>query len=179
MKARSSEDDARRAAEIERMVLEFSVPSVPEITATALIAEMRDDQRTNPYVLVDVRTDDERKVSAIPGSISSAKYEADFDVSYRDKRVVAYCTIGYRSGKYVEKLIKDKGVDAYNLRGSVLSWTHAGGELVTGGGDGKVEPTTRVHTFGKKWDLARSGYDSVWFNMPAVSYVKNMLFRRR
>ena len=178
MKARSSEDDARRAAEIERMVLEFSVPSVPEITATALIAEMRDDQRTNPYVLVDVRTDDERKVSAIPGSISSAKYEADFDASYRDKRVVAYCTIGYRSGKYVEKLIKDKGVDAYNLRGSVLSWTHAGGELVTGG-DGKVEPTTRVHTFGKKWDLARSGYDSVWFNMPVVSYVKNLLFRRR
>ena len=81
MMSRSSED-ARRAAEIERMVLEFSVPSVPEITAEALIAEMRDDQRTNPYVLVDVRTDDERKVSAIPGSISSAKYEADFDASY-------------------------------------------------------------------------------------------------
>ena len=58
MYSRSSEDDARRAAEIERMVLEFYVTSVPEITATALIAEMRDDQRTNPYVLVDVRTDD-------------------------------------------------------------------------------------------------------------------------
>ena len=114
---KASDDDARRAAEIERMVLEFSVPSVPEITATALIAEMRDDQRTNPYVLVDVRTDDERKVSAIRGSISHSKYEADFDASYRDKRVVAYCTIGYRSGKYVEKLIKDKGVERITCGG--------------------------------------------------------------
>ena len=177
-----SPEDARRAAEIERMVAEFSSPSVPEITADALMAEMLDAGTGNkPYVLVDVRTADERAVSSIPGSVSSADYESNFDAKYRDERVVAYCTIGYRSGKYVEKLIEEKGVDAYNLRGSVLAWTHAGGELVDGGGSGggSGAPTTRVHTFGKKWALARSGYDSVWFNVPVVSYVKNLLFRRR
>ena len=173
-----SPEDARRAAEIERMVAEFSSPSVPEITADALMAEMLDAGTGNkPYVLVDVRTADERAVSSIPGSVSSAEYESDFDAKYCDERVVAYCTIGYRSGKYVEKLIEEKGVDAYNLRGSVLAWTHAGGELVDGGGSGA--PTTRVHTFGKKWALARSGYDSVWFNVPVVSYVNNLLFKRR
>jgi len=173
-----SPEDARRAAEIERMVAEFSSPSVPEITAEALMAEMRASSGTGnpPYVLVDVRTPDERVVSSIPGSISTVEYESDFDAKYRDERVVAYCTIGYRSGKYVEKLTREKGVDAYNLRGSVLAWTHAGGELVEGG---TGEKTTRVHTFGKKWALARSGYDSVWFNAPVVSYVKNLLFGRR
>ena len=170
--------NARRAAEIERMVAEFSSPSVPEITADALMAEMLDAGTGNkPYVLVDVRTADERAVSSIPGSVSSAEYESDFDAKYCDERVVAYCTIGYRSGKYVEKLIQEKGVDAYNLRGSVLAWTHAGGELAEDGGVGA--PTKRVHTFGKKWALAAGGYESVWFNAPVVSYVKNLLFRRR
>ena len=173
------DDDARRAAEVEAMVAEFSSPSVPEITAEALMAQMRDAGTGNPkpYVLVDVRTADERVVSAIPGSISSLEYESDFDAKYRHERVVAYCTIGYRSGKYVEKLIQEKGVDAYNLRGSVLAWTHAAGELAEDGGSGA--PTKRVHTFGKKWALAAGGYESVWFNAPVVSYVKNLLFRRR
>ena len=173
------DDDARRAAEVEAMVAEFSSPSVPEITAEALMAQMRDAGTGNPkpYVLVDVRTADERVVSAIPGSISSLEYESDFDAKYRHERVVAYCTIGYRSGKYVEKLIREKGVDAYNLRGSVLAWTHAAGELAEDGGSGA--PTKRVHTFGKKWALAAGGYESVWFNVPVVSYVKNLLFRRR
>mmetsp|Transcript_12644 Transcript_12644/g.53367 ORF Transcript_12644/g.53367 Transcript_12644/m.53367 type:complete len:89 (-) Transcript_12644:325-591(-) len=85
-----SPEDARRAAEIERMVAEFSSPSVPEITADALMAEMRDAGTGNePYVLVDVRTADERAVSSIPGSVSSAEYESDFDAKYRDERVVA------------------------------------------------------------------------------------------
>ena len=69
-----SPEDARRAAEIERMVAEFSSPSVPEITADALMAEMLDAGTGNkPYVLVDVRTADERAVSSIPGSVSSAE----------------------------------------------------------------------------------------------------------
>ena len=80
-------------------------------------------------VVVDVRTEAERAVSVIKGAVTKEQYEADVNGEYVGKKIVAYCTIGYRSGKYVEKLIKDKGVDAYNLRGSILAWTHAGGRF--------------------------------------------------
>jgi sodium/bile acid cotransporter 7 len=82
--------------------------------------------------------------------------------------VVAYCTIGYRSAQYVEKLRKEKNLDAYNLRGSVLAWTHAGGELET---TEERRATTDVHVFGKDWDLAPSEFDAVYFQAPALSYV--------
>ena len=68
-------------------------------------------------------------------------------------------------------MIKDKGVDAYNLRGSILAWTHAGGPLETADGT----PTNVVHTWGKAWALPRSDHVAVYFDPPAVAFVKKML----
>ena len=45
--------------------------------------------------------------------------------------VIAYCTIGVRSGFLVRSL-RRRGVNAVNMAGSILSWCHAGGELVDG-----------------------------------------------
>ena len=62
--------------------------------------------------------------------------------------MVAYCTIGMRSGLYTKEL-RERGIEAYNLMGSVLSWSHAGRDFE--GADG---PTRRVHVYGATWDLA-------------------------
>ena len=74
-----------------------------------------------------------------------------------DATIVAHCTIGYRSGKYVAKLQR-QGLDALNLKGSILSWVHAGQPVVTFEG----EETKRVHVYGQKWDLLPQGYKAVW-----------------
>jgi len=58
-----------------------------------------------------------------------------------------------KGGDECEALLREESFDAYNLTGSILSWTHIGGELVSGGGPGGGA-TKRVHTFGKNWDLA-------------------------
>ena len=128
---------------------------------------------SKPVVVVDVRTDAETRVSVIRGALTKRAFEARLDAGdFATHAVVAYCTIGYRSAQYVEKLRKEKDLDAYNLRGSVLAWTHAGGELET---PEERRATTDVHVFGKDWDLAPSEFDAVYFQAPALSYVAGLV----
>ena len=56
------------------------------------------DIKANPekYVLLDVRSEEERAVSTIPGSIHKAQFEED-TAKYADKEVVCFCTVGYIS----------------------------------------------------------------------------------
>ncbi|MCA9573435.1 MAG: tetratricopeptide repeat protein, partial [Myxococcales bacterium] len=81
--------------------------------------------------VVDVREPAEQAVSMIPGAIPATTFEAHPE-DYAGKEVVAYCTIGYRSGQWA-KAWRAKGVDVRNLKGSLLLWTHAGGALVHDG----------------------------------------------
>ena len=144
--------DTEKVATIEEMYAGYrsDFEGVPEIDA----AELKLLVDAGEVVLVDVRAPAEREVSIIPGAIS----EEAFDPSQAaGKTIVAYCTIGYRSGEWVEKQ-RAAGVEARNFKGSVLAWSHAGGRFVTPAG----EPTQRVHVYGKLWDLLRHDYQSVY-----------------
>lgn len=150
----STATDQEKRARIESMYDSFqlSLPADAEVSPSELSA-LQEEEAT---VLVDVRNDDERDVSIIPGAISKEEYEAKED-SFQSRPVVAYCTIGYRSGRYVETL-RERGVDAKNLRGSLLAWTHAGLPMVNGRG----EQVKRAHVYGADWDLLPEGFEAVW-----------------
>ena len=147
----AEQTDEQKLREIEKMCGKVSLPGVPELT----VDELRQLQSQEEIVLVDVRTPDEQVVSMIPGAITATDFE-DNRRSYEGATVVTYCTIGGRSGKYAKGLV-DAGVKAFNLRGAILAWTHAGGELVDTEG-----PTRRVHVHGRKFDLTADGYEPVW-----------------
>jgi sodium/bile acid cotransporter 7 len=146
--------DAERCAAIERMADDYekAYPDVPEMSPEELAEAMEDD---GP-VVVDGREPEEIAVSRIPGAIPLDELDREA-VKESGRRVVVYCTIGYRSGLCARDL-RDEGIDAWNLRGSILAWAHAGEPLVTPEG----EPTQRVHVYGPKWALAPSGYESVY-----------------
>lgn len=146
--------DAQKRSRIEAMGAEYqhAFPDVPEVATDELSQWLE----TGDVVLVDVRSEDERKVSGIPGAISKAAFEENED-AYADKTVVTYCTIGYRSGVYAETL-RAKGLDARNLRGSILSWVHDGKVVV----DPEGAETKRVHVYGPEWDLLPEGYTAIW-----------------
>lgn len=140
--------ERRRIAEMyEGYKADF--PGVPDITVEELL------QLDGDFVLVDVRSPRERTVSMIPGAISRRELEAD-PAAYEGRRVVTYCTVGYRSGIYAGEL-RRRGVDAVNLAGSLLAWTHAGQPLVDADG-----PTRRLHVYGPTWDLAADEYETTW-----------------
>lgn len=146
--------DEQKLARIHELYAEYrsSFKGLPEMTIEQLVSSPRDEESV---VLVDVRTEDERAVSVIPGSISQEEFEAR-PAELEGRKVVTYCTIGYRSGLYAETL-RRQGWDAYNLPGSILAWTHAGGALESEG-----EGTRRLHVFDSRWDLAAEGYEAVW-----------------
>ena len=151
MNSTASQDDRRRA--LEGMISQVGrrFPDVKTISAAAL----RERLPADDTVLVDVRSPAERAVSTMPGAITPEELEGRLD-ELGDCTVVAYCTVGARSSKYARRMGR-KGVPVLNLEGSLLAWTHAGGELTDG-----PSPTKRVHVFGPKWNLAADGYEGVW-----------------
>jgi len=145
--------DTERAAAVEAMYLDYQsdFADVPDVAAAALV-EWLDDPNT---ILVDVRKKKEREVSIIAGSITREDYESSPE-KYEGYRVVSYCTIGYRSGKYSEQLLSD-GVDAWNLAAGILGWVHAGEPV-----ESESEHTWRVHVYGRRWSLLPADYEPVW-----------------
>jgi sodium/bile acid cotransporter 7 len=120
------------------------------------VAQLRDLQAGDgKVVLVDVRTPEEQAVSMIPGAVTLQDFEANAS-DYEGATVVPYCTIGGRSGRMTEQLAA-RGWNACNLRGAILAWTHAGGDLVCADG-----PTRRVHVHDRKFALVADGYESVY-----------------
>lgn len=108
-------------------------------------------------LILDVRYEREWKVSMIPGAITLNEFEKN-PQSYLSKRIVTYCSLGYRSGVAASKL-KSRGFDVYNLYGGVLAWSHYPN---TGFVDSEGKPTNKVHVFGKDWDLLAKGYESIY-----------------
>ncbi|CAI7792053.1 unnamed protein product [Closterium sp. NIES-53] len=75
-------------------------------------------------VVVDTRTEEEVAVSMIPGgTLKQSDFERQMG-RFSDHQVVCYCTIGYRSGNYARMLRSHHSMQAANLRGSILAWTH-------------------------------------------------------
>ena len=147
-------DEEEKRTRISKMYEGYrsEFPEVEEISVEELLRALDEEA---PPIVVDVRTDEERAVSIIPGSISQQEFETRI-ADLEGRLIVTYCTIGYRSGLYADEL-RLRGWEVLNLKGSVLSWTHSGRTLESQG-----EPTRRVHVYGSKWDLAAADFEVVW-----------------
>jgi sodium/bile acid cotransporter 7 len=148
----AGQSERRQRIETLYTKLAEQFPMVAEIS----VQELMQLQREQSVVLVDVRSPKEQAVSMLPGAIPQATFEQERD-RLPDMPIVAYCTIGYRSGLFAQRL-QQQGVPVRNLRGSILAWTHAGGNLM----DASGQPTRKLHVYSKRWDLIASGYEAVW-----------------
>lgn len=129
----------------------------PVIKATELKAILED---TN-LVLIDIRQPPEQEVSMLPHALTTAEFAARYRQGIpKEKRLVVYCTIGYRSGKYAEELAK-QGIKAENLEGGVLMWSFIGGKFLMKDPKGEWIETTRIHVYDKEWNIVHPDYQAV------------------
>jgi len=92
----------------------------------------------------------------IPGAVTEEQFLGNIE-QYKNRIIIGYCTISYRSGKLAQELVNKQGITMYNLRGGLLAWVHDGGKIVNSKGE-----TKRIHVYGRKWNLAPSGFEAVW-----------------
>lgn len=148
-----SPSDTERFQRIMAMYADYrkDFAGIEEIEAAEALQRIADPG----VVFVDARDPEEQAVSMIPGAVTSAVYLAD-PGRYRDQRIIAYCTVGYRSGKLAAKMQR-KGITVVNLEGGLLAWVHAGGPLVRDN-----RPVEVLHVYGRKWDLAPQAIRTVY-----------------
>jgi rhodanese-related sulfurtransferase len=152
VEAMASLNNQHREEAIRQLYLNYKkcFPEVPEVSPKEAMKLIQEGQ----VVLVDVRPAVERSVSKLPGAITKVEFLNNLD-SYRGKTIIAYDTIGYRSGLFVEELRK-KGIDVANLQEGMLGWLYAGGKVY----DDKGE-TRRVHVYGSLWNYAPGSCETV------------------
>ena len=103
----------------------------------------------NVYLL-DTREKEEFEVSHLKNARNVGYIWFDMRKIYdipKDATVVVYCSVGYRSEKIGEKLIKHGFNNVYNLYGSVFEWQNEGNPLYKTNG----VQTTEIHTYNKSW----------------------------
>jgi rhodanese-related sulfurtransferase len=105
--------------------------SFPEVSTISALEIQRLQANSVPLLLIDVRLPEEQAVSMIQGAISLDEFEAAeangeysaHALAATETVLVPYCTIGYRSGTYAEKLKARGYKDVRNGEGVVM-WTH-------------------------------------------------------
>ena len=105
------------------------------------------------FVLFDVRTIEEYDTSHLDRSIrvdpmeNAAEFARKLE-SFGSKKSIFYCSVGFRSSAFVEKLI-GAGVDSsrvMNLRGGIFAWYNEGQAVYDSSG-----VTGRVHPYDPVW----------------------------
>ena len=127
----------------------------PEISSSEIREMQNSKEWANRYIVVDVRAKVESDVSVIPGAITKSEFEKNSQ-KHHGKVVIAYCTVGYRSGIYANQLTT-KGWEAYNYKGSILDWCKNQLPLVTPDGT----ETNRVHTYNSSYKVSE-GYEAIY-----------------
>ena len=141
----------------EKRINQLIDHSIPTLTVNELA------KNKNQYLLLDARELEEYKTSHIPGA-KHIGYD-DFDIKTmkgidKNKPIVLYCSIGYRSEKIGEKL-KDAGyTNVQNLFGSIFEWVNQ--ELPVE--NSKDEIVKKVHTYNWMWSkwVDKDKTERVW-----------------
>ena len=123
-------------------------PAVQRIK-TAELAAWLEDRTRKPPVLLDVRTRAEYAVSHLR---NARHVEPDSEPSVvrlpKDQPIVTYCSVGYRSGAFAERLRAAGFTKVANLEGSIFRWANEGRDVFR---DGRA--VQKVHPYNRTWGL--------------------------
>lgn len=108
-----------------------------------------DSVKWSEVVLLDTREKSEYEISRLDKAIWIG-YD-DFDLSRvdsigRDKQIIVYCSVGYRSSKIGLELTEAGYKDVKNLNGGLFKWANEGRPLYT-----DSVQTNKIHAYNKKW----------------------------
>lgn len=124
-------------------LLSYTIPLIQEDELSKLLSK-------KSIILLDTRTQAEYDVSHIKGAkfidYNSFTPEMVSELK-KNKPIVVYCSVGYRSEKIGERLKELGFTNVQNLYGGVFEWKNNGHMVV----DSKGMPTDSVHAYNIDW----------------------------
>ena len=130
---------------IPEVLKKFNKNSVPYISTSELKLKKN-------ILILDTREINEFEVSHLKNAnfvgyntFNSKKIMQNY--KNQNDTIVVYCSIGIRSEKIGEKLLKLGYKNVYNLYGGIFKWKNKGEQVV----DSTQKPTENVHAFSKEW----------------------------
>ncbi len=76
----------------------------------------------------------------------------------KNKEVIVYCSVGYRSEKVAEKLKAQGFTNVKNLYGGIFEWVNKGNTVYNMDGDS----TKKIHAYNKVWGIWLSAGEKVY-----------------
>lgn len=123
-------------------------PGVPHLTTAELADWLADPARTPP-LLLDVRSKAEYEVSHLSGArwIEPESSAQDLLPTLpKDRTVVLYCSVGYRSAACATRLLAAGFTNLINLEGSLFQWANEARPLESAAGVAK-----QVHPYSTRF----------------------------
>jgi rhodanese-related sulfurtransferase len=120
-------------------------PGVRWVDAATLEGWLASDA---PPLLLDTRTRAEYEISHLSGALWIDPERPDFSLVDADatRRVVVYCSVGWRSGAIARQLDARGREGVFNLEQGIFGWANAGRPMVRG-----ERAATRVHPYDAVW----------------------------
>jgi rhodanese-related sulfurtransferase len=121
--------------------------TVPLIRSDVLATSIVENSE---IVILDTRSYEEFEVSHLPNALflDYDKFKTnEVEGINRKTKIIVYCSVGYRSERIGEKLLKMGFVDVRNLYGGIFDWVNNENTVVNQAGI----KTDSVHTYNKDW----------------------------
>ncbi len=128
---------------------------VPNLTWQELQAKLASVDSAQ-YVLFDTRSKEEYEVSHLPKAVQVdpqmpvEQFFRQYEDSLKNKNAVFYCSVGYRSSRFVQRVQKDLQKSgariAFNLQGGIFRWYTENNAVFNAQGQ-----TEEVHPYDEFW----------------------------
>jgi len=124
-------------------------PDVETISVGELADALEQGVEEHPPVLLDARAAEEFAISHLGGArraLTKAEALGALHDLPRDRGIVVYCSVGYRSARLAEALAGEGFTNVRNLEGSIFEWANSGHPVFCGS-----EPVDEVHPYDASW----------------------------
>lgn len=127
----------------ETMLKTLLSRNVPEIRVDSLFPIYEE------VILLDSREEREYQVSHLKNAIHVG-YDhfniSSVDTLPKNAKIVVYCSVGYRSEKITQQLIKNGFTNVSNLFGGIFDWVNSDYPIYLNG-----STTQKIHGYNKTW----------------------------
>lgn len=144
---------------VDKLLSKYNSLSVPYIS----VEELKMQQNNDKIYILDAREPAEFEVSHLKNALFVGYNDFSEqlvlkEIKDKSSPIVVYCSLGIRSEKIAEQLLRAGYTNVKNLYGGIFIWKNKGYKIF----DASGKETEKVHAFSKHWSKYLSNGEKVY-----------------